>query len=226
MTFPAVPTQMIVLPIKEGLKIEDASTKEGQLWSQILDILERWSGFRRLYWGRHVEEANQVHLHIVRANLHQHYALLSSREWEQITTILKSLGVPDASSLTVRHAMIAEFSPNPRSLGNGAPVTGTAIYLTADPAAWEKTWALWTGIVSSVPGCIGVTGGWMVEPVEGNSPCYIVYVGWESIEVHDSYHNTKHFRRRAVILSENNQGFREYGHIAFKHSRVRQEANL
>jgi hypothetical protein len=64
MTFPAVPTQMIVLPIKEGLKIEDASTKEGQLWSQILDVLEHWSGFRRLYWGRHVEEPSQVHLHI------------------------------------------------------------------------------------------------------------------------------------------------------------------
>jgi hypothetical protein len=159
----------------------------------------------------------------VRANLHQHYALVSSREWEQIITILKSLGVSDASSLTVRHAMIAEFSPNPRSLGNVAPITGTAIYLTADPAAWEKTWALWTGIVGSVPGCIGVTGGWMVEPVEGSSPCYIVYVGWESI---DSYHHTKHFRRRAVILSENNQGFREYGHIAFEHSRARQEANL
>jgi len=83
--------------------------------------------------------------------------------------------------------MISEFLINPKNLGHGAPVGGTAIYLTPDPAGWEKTWALWTSIVSTVPGCLGVTGGWMVEPVEGNLS-YIVYVGWESVEVHDSYH--------------------------------------
>lgn len=64
----------------------------------------------------------------------------------------------------------------------------------------------------------------MVEPVEGNLS-YIVYVGWASIEVHDSYHHTKHFRQRAIILREHNAGFREYGHVAFNHSRRRQ-ANL
>jgi ABC-type Fe3+ transport system substrate-binding protein len=108
--------------------------------------------------------------------VHQHYALLASPEWQEITRTLTliSPGISDASSLTVRHAMISEFSPNPRSLRNGAPVTGTAVYLTADPAAWEKTWALWTGIVANVPGCTGVTGGWMVEPVDGYSPCFVV----------------------------------------------------
>jgi hypothetical protein len=60
----------------------------------------------------------------------------------------------------------------------------------------------------------------MVEPVDGYSPCFVVYVGWESLEVHDTYH-----RRRAVILGENNHGFREYGHVALGHSRAR-EANL
>jgi hypothetical protein len=65
----------------------------------------------------------------------------------------------------------------------------------------------------------------MVEPIDGYSPCLIDYVGWESLEVHDTYHRTKQFRRRAVILGENNHRFREYGHVAFGHSRAR-EANL
>lgn len=55
--------------------------------------------------------------------------------------------------------MISEFSPNPTSLGNGAPVIGTAVYLA---------WNLWTSIVSTVPRCIRMTGGWMVEPVESH----------------------------------------------------------
>ncbi|KAJ5708995.1 hypothetical protein N7493_010329 [Penicillium malachiteum] len=225
MTRSAVPTQMIIIPIKDDLHIDDPTSKEGHIWAQVLEILQKWGGFHRLYWGRHNEEQGQVHLHIVRESLHQHYALLASPDWQQIITQLAGLGVSSALALTVRHAMISEFSSNPKSLGNGAPVTGTAIYLTPDPEGWEKTWALWTSIVSTVPGCIGVTGGWMVEPVEGNLS-YIVYVGWESVEVHDSYHHTRHFRERAIVLREHNAGYREYGHVVFNHSRSRREGNL
>ena len=119
--------------------------------------------------------------------------------------------------------MMEEFSPN--NEGQRAPVTGTAIYLTPDQAGWMKTWELWTTIVAAVPGCIGVRGGWMVEPVE-SQPGYVVFVGWESVKIHDAYHHTKHFRQRASILREHNQGFREYGHIAFSQSVVRGQAKL
>ncbi|KAJ5317759.1 hypothetical protein N7508_002267 [Penicillium antarcticum] len=115
----------------------------------------------------------------VLVSLHQHYALLASPEWQEITktlTLISPGSHSDASSLTICHAMISEFSPNPGALGNGAPVTGTALYLTADPVAREKTWALWTGIGANVPGCNGVTDGWMVEPDDGYSPCFVVYL--------------------------------------------------
>lgn len=158
----------------------------------------------------------------VRESLHQHYALLASSAWQQIGERLQSLGIVDLASLVVRHAMMEEFSPNE---GKRAPVTGTAIYLTPDQAGWMKTWELWTTIVAAVPGCIGVRGGWMVEPVE-SQPGYVVFVGWESVKIHDAYHHTKHFRQRASILREHNQGFREYGHIAFSQSVVRGQAKL
>lgn len=64
MTRPAAPTQMIILPIQETLLIDQPSTQEGQVWSQILGILEKFTGFQRLDWGRHVEEPGQGHLHI------------------------------------------------------------------------------------------------------------------------------------------------------------------
>lgn len=65
----------------------------------------------------------------------------------------------------------------------------------------------------------------MVEPMEGQL-CFVVYVGWESVEVHDAYHHTKHFRDRVVILREHNTGYREYGHVVFAHSRTRPLASL
>lgn len=64
MAHAAAPTQMIILPIKEEIQIDTHSTPAGQVWSQILNVLENWSGFRRLYWGRHVEKPGEVHLHI------------------------------------------------------------------------------------------------------------------------------------------------------------------
>lgn len=247
MTTPAAPTQMIILPIKATASIENPSTREGQIWTQTLDMLEQWPGFRRLYWGRHVEEPDKTQVHIgtqptpftllssntnsltaVRDSLHQHYTFLSSPQWQTICTIVQPICTEDSpiKNFTVRHAMMSDFTPNPQSLGKGAPVTGTAIYFATDPAGWEKTWALWTTIVPNVPGCLGCAGGWMVEPVEGHGHAYIVWVGWKDIAMHDAYHHTKDFRRRGPILREHNRGWREYGHVAFGHSRSRRVANL
>jgi hypothetical protein len=55
---------MIILPINKDAQIDVPSTKQGQLWLQVLRVLEHWPGFQRLYWGRHVEEPGQVHLYI------------------------------------------------------------------------------------------------------------------------------------------------------------------
>lgn len=60
----AVPTQMIILPIQENIPLDVVSSKEGQIWSQVLNIFESWPGCKRLYWGRKVEQPTQVHLHI------------------------------------------------------------------------------------------------------------------------------------------------------------------
>jgi hypothetical protein len=164
----------------------------------------------------------------VRATLHQHFTFLASQAWGEIGKILSPLLSNEnfGSSTVVRHAMISENSPNAKSLGKGAPVTGTAIYLITDIQAWEAVWVLWSSIVQTVPGCLGVTGGWMIEPVDGHERCFVVWVGWENVEVHDAYHHTKDFRRRGVILWQANKGFREYGHVAFTHSRSKIGSSL
>ncbi|KAJ6110356.1 hypothetical protein N7486_002591 [Penicillium sp. IBT 16267x] len=133
-----------------------------------------------------IQEAARLD-NLYKGSLHQPYALLASSDWQHIIRNLVSLGGSSATELTVRHAMISEFSTNSKSLGHGAPMGENV------GAMGEYCFhGAWMGVI---------TGGWMVERVEGNLS-YIVYVGWESIEVHDSYHNTKHFRQRAIILSE------------------------
>ncbi|KAL2842759.1 hypothetical protein BJY01DRAFT_248913 [Aspergillus pseudoustus] len=220
----AVPTQIITFSLKKSITIEDANSFDGTLWKHALDILENSTGFRKLYWGRHVEEAGKVQVHVVRDHLNQHYAFLTSPEWTSLTTLLKPMypehsqtesSESGSSATTVLHTLLSHFTHNPRTISSGAPVTGTAIYLTTSRTGWEKTWALWTTIVPNVKGCLGCTGGWIVEPVDGHDGCYVVYVGWASIEDHDAYHHTRDFGRKRVVLALHNVGWRGYGHVRF-----------
>jgi hypothetical protein len=176
---------------------------------------------------------NARHGDTVRDKLEQHYAFLGSSQFDLLKSFLVSLW-PTATAtasppeLRVLHAQLQDFTRNARTL-HGAPVTGTAIYTATSIHGWEKTWALWTTIVPNAKGCLGCTGGWIVEPPseadtdgEGGDAKrrsrvreYVVYVGWESIEDHDAYHHTKDFARKKVVLSLHNSGWREYGHVRF-----------
>jgi hypothetical protein len=60
----SVPTQIITFTFKESTTIEDPKSPDGKLWSRALDILESSIGFRKLSWGRHVEEAGKVQVHV------------------------------------------------------------------------------------------------------------------------------------------------------------------
>jgi hypothetical protein len=216
---PAVPTQMIILPIDKSFDTNDTKLDSRQHWASVIAIFKQSPGFQRLYWGRHVEEPNKVQLHITRSSLHEHYAFLGSKAWlEEIPELLSPMLTDGSrvSDFTVRHAMLSENTPRAKALGRGAPVTGTAIYLITDRNAWESAWLLWSTIVPNVPGCLGVAGGWVLEPVDGHEGgCFVAWVGWENVKVHDAYHHTADFRKKSIILSEANKGWREYGHVAF-----------
>ncbi len=147
----------------------------------------------------------------MRDHLQQHYDFLASLEYESLKSRLQSLIKGD---LVVRHANLAEWTPNCRALGQGAPFTGTAIYLGTDES-WDHAWDLWATIVPKVPGCAGVAGGYIVEPVAGYQRCFIAWVGWDSVEEHEAYHHTQHFRDRRIILQLGNRGYKEYGHVCF-----------
>jgi hypothetical protein len=114
----------------------------------------------------------------------------------------------------IRYAAVSEFSPGCKSLGKGAPVTGTAIYLSTTPE-WDAAWAKWVDIVQHVPGFLGIAGGPMIGEVDGHKNAFIALVGWENVEVHNAYHHTQHFRERRRILLDPAERFDHYGHIAF-----------
>ncbi|KAF8846538.1 hypothetical protein BDZ45DRAFT_608827 [Acephala macrosclerotiorum] len=208
------PTQIIIVSIPTIHNL-DGISQAGQTWKAILDLIRRTPGFKRLYWGRHVEDSERVQLHVVRGLLSHHHAFLSSSAYAEFTNLLSTL-TSSPPGLTIRHALISSFSPQCKSLGLGAPVTGTAIYLSTTPA-WDMAWANWVSIVQNVPGFMGIAGGPVLEAVDGCERAFIALVGWENVEVHEEYHHTEHFRqRRRILLDPAEGGYAYYGHIAFQ----------
>jgi hypothetical protein len=153
----------------------------------------------------------------VRSELSQHQDFSKSPKYAQFKAIIQDLVVPSTEPF-VRHAYLEDFTTNPQALGKGAPFTGSAIYVGTDEA-WVHAWPLWTHIVRYIDGCLGCTGGKLIESVDGFDNNYIVYVGWETIKKHDDYHHTKHFAQNGIVLRKGNKGYREYGHVRFDGSR-------
>lgn len=150
----------------------------------------------------------------VRERLHQHYDFLASSDYLSLKRKWES--VIEAEPV-IRHAFLVEYTPGCESLGKGAPFTGTAIYVDTD-RAWDYAWQLWATIVPKVKGCMGVAGGYIVEPIDGHERCFIAWVGWNTTEEHAEYHHTQHWRDRKAILQQGHQGYREYHHVVFDNS--------
>ncbi|KAL4941501.1 hypothetical protein BDV06DRAFT_236023 [Aspergillus oleicola] len=229
---PAQPTQIITIPIRENAALEKSNSTDGKIWKEALDILEKSEGFRALYWGVHVENeleeegTGRVEVVVVRESMNNHQAFLSSPSYTNLLNTLAPLSPSTRSNsaprIQIYHAHLSHFTRSPSTLtppSNSNPdfVTGTAIYLTTQKSSFLKTWSLWTTIIPRIPGCLGCTGGFISESVDGHpaGSAYVVYVGWESIKAHEEYHTTKDFKRRGVILGLWNRGWRGYGHVRF-----------
>jgi hypothetical protein len=157
--------------------------------------------------------------------LEQHHSFLTSPSY---TTILSLLATLTPTPPTIHHALLSSFSPSSLTL-TSFPVTGTAIYLSPTPS-FPAAWAKWVSIVQLIPGFLGIAGGPILEAVsegagkggkEGkqHEGAFIAFVGWESVDVHEAYHRTRHFKEtgRKVLLNEV-EGFVGYGHVAFSYS--------
>ncbi|KAH7035867.1 uncharacterized protein B0I36DRAFT_382491 [Microdochium trichocladiopsis] len=240
-------TQILYLDVDPARNLEDESTRDGKLWAEMLDLLQDSPGFKRLYWGRRLEEPEKVQIHVVRDTIDAHQTFLSSPSFQQdlINKIRRLTVLPSPSStsssphpkdndhqhhhrpptsqlpLSIRHVYLHPFT-QPSPLGSrptlGLPV-GTAIYTGATETWYAGAWPLWTHIVRHVDGCVGIAGGRVAERVAGLGDGFMVFVAWESVAKHDAYHGTGHFAKYGVVLGHGHKGYVEYGHVVFRGAR-------
>jgi len=90
----------------------------------------------------------------VKDTIQRHLDFIASSAHKEFLALLSKL-TPEKP--IIRHANVKEYSPKCRSLGKGAPVTGTAIYLATDEN-WDAAYEHWSTIVCHVPGFMGIAG--------------------------------------------------------------------
>lgn len=160
---------------------------------------------------------------IVRDNLFNCKEWLDSTSYQDFLAILKPATM---GGIIIRHAYLAEYNTGCQALSRGSPFTGTAYYLAPNREAWDAAWARWATIVSKVPGFMGISGGPVVEDVDGCATSFLVFVGWETVELHDAYHHTEEFARLKYVLEEPVRGYAYYGHVCFRNEETGETKSL
>ena len=219
-------TAMIRIPDVEGVNsLSDSSTDEGKTWSQIIALFEQQPSCTRVYWGTRLEETGHVDLHVVRRTMEEHKQFANSSSFTEFEKLAHEIS--PGAEITVRHAYLHDMTPNSRALTD-APFTGTAIYIGIDSHCWDPAWALWSTIVPNWKGCEGVSGGYIIDDIEGHGECkaYIAWVGWKTTEAHDELHHAQFFKDRRIVLQQGNQGYREYGHVVWHNTGDKSRARL
>jgi hypothetical protein len=64
----AEPTQMIVIQVPLDIDLKDTTSESGKVWERVLELLRQQPGYRRLYWGRRVEDPEDVQIHVGNAS--------------------------------------------------------------------------------------------------------------------------------------------------------------
>jgi hypothetical protein len=55
---------MIIVSVPLDKDLHDHSSAAGKTWNEILNLVGKSPGYRRLYWARQVEKPENVQLHI------------------------------------------------------------------------------------------------------------------------------------------------------------------
>lgn len=159
-------TAMIRIPdVEYTTSLSNPSTPEGKTWSQILSLFEQQPNCQRVYWGARLEEIGHVDLHVVRQTMAEHHHFEQSSAFTKFDRLAHDLS--PGAELPIRYTYLHDMTPNSRALRD-APFTGTALYIGIDSHCWDPAWALWSTIVPNWKGCVGVSGGYIIDDLEGH----------------------------------------------------------
>ncbi|KAL8766432.1 MAG: hypothetical protein Q9209_006808 [Squamulea sp. 1 TL-2023] len=203
-------TEIATIPLQPGIDIDDLNSTAGRVLSDTFNTLKAQEGYQRAYHGRQVEAPNIWQLLVDWDSVDAHKKFISQPYYEAFGKHLMSIVDGDIQSMVHAH-----FSPHPPSTavsGTTAPVTEmiTHYFSTSitesEQSSFESDLKKFAQILEEkAKGCTGFAGGWVVEEldhegVEGKTKSWQSCVGWQSIEAHMAFRDTKDFKNNVYLM--------------------------
>jgi len=197
-------TEIVKLPLKEGLLSDDAGSKKFQ---GVLHTIMAQDGCQGLRWGAQVETPSIMNLFIDWDSIDHHQKFIDSAEYKPFFDDIVGIVSGDVSFFH------AQFDPHPPStpLADGNATEYLTLYFPADYSVedqrrFDADMKEFAQIVQDA--CDGFRGGvtgWVVEELEDpkssqKSKVCIMLIGWTSVETHLKFRETQAFKDNIYYL--------------------------
>ncbi|EPQ52516.1 hypothetical protein GLOTRDRAFT_140239 [Gloeophyllum trabeum ATCC 11539] len=168
-------TELVVFAASEAYQ------KDNTIVNGLVDILNKTPGKINTFHGPQVEDPNKGYLFVNWESLEHHKALMASPDYPTLVEGLKPALAGDYELVHVKF----DKDPTPAL---SAPVTEVvAIQIKEGKSEDELKKLLEQGAKIQLPGVVGSTYGPIIE----KPGCYIMAVGWPSVEEHQAARQTK-----------------------------------
>ncbi|KAL8723485.1 MAG: hypothetical protein Q9225_000218 [Loekoesia sp. 1 TL-2023] len=217
-------TEIATIPLQPGADVDDLDSHTGKVLSDTLGTLLQQEGYQRAYKGRRVENPNILQIYVDWASRDAHKKFEGQ---PYHGPFVKHLLSAVDGEMGIFHA---EFTPHPPATALGGISAVTEVvghYFSANISDSERS-----SFASDVnkfvkvleekaKGFTGFSGGWIMEEqeheeVEGKAKLWQSCIGWESVEAHMTFRETKDFKDNVYLMRPENKKASTMHHVKFQ----------
>ncbi|KAL8919911.1 MAG: hypothetical protein Q9172_004729 [Xanthocarpia lactea] len=193
------------MPLRPGIDTDDPNSAAGKVLDDTFNTLRAQEGYQRAYHGRQVENRS-----IFQLVIDSHKTFQSQPYYEAFCKHL--LSIVDGDIQSMYHAHLSPHPPSADPSGIEAPVTEMITHhfstdiSESEQSSFESSMKTFAQILEEkAEGFKGFAGGWVVEElehegVEGKTKSWQSCLGWQSVESHLSFRNTKDFEENVHLI--------------------------
>ncbi|KAK5734568.1 hypothetical protein LTR17_008789 [Elasticomyces elasticus] len=190
-------TEIAVLPLKAGSEIGDPNNQASSITSSFFDSLRAVDGVQLINFGTKVEDPTHLQMMITWDDIKKHHDFMSADSYGPITGTLGPLLDGDVAMMCLTLYFDGEAPPS---------------YLD-DVASVDKA-------LQGTEGYLGYAAGFTHEEIEREGTKgtgAVVLIGWQSIEAHHAFRETKAFKDNIGTLASTAKN-RTVWHVQFMQS--------
>ncbi|OQV09897.1 hypothetical protein CLAIMM_13974 [Cladophialophora immunda] len=206
-------TEIALLPLQRGANPEETTSTAVKVHAEALDVVLSQPGARRVFWGRQVEDPSVLTWFVDWDELEDHQKFMDSDAYKPFLERFGSILGAGAKAYHVRFlpeittATVDPFSTKPAPATEIVTMWLPRSYSEADQARLvDNVEAFLAVLAREAKGYKSWVGGWVEEEGidipgrEEKGKAYVLVVGWESVEAHKEFCETRAFQENISLV--------------------------